>query len=106
MFKSIIFICSGVIIHSVNGYQDIRFLGKIFDFIPITRIILIISNFSLCGLPFISGFFSKDIILEIIFIRKINFYIYLLLLIATFLTVSYRIRLIYYLIKKLLIFLD
>lgn len=100
IFKSIIFICSGVIIHSVLNYQDIRFLGKILNYIPLTRIILIISNFSLCGLPFISGFFSKDIILETIFIIKFNFFIYILLLVATFLTVSYSIRLVYYLIKK------
>nr|AYE84595.1 NADH dehydrogenase subunit 5 [Encarsia obtusiclava] len=100
MFKSMMFMCSGVIIHSVNGYQDIRFLGKIFEFMPVTSMMLMISNFSLCGLPFMSGFFSKDMILEMMFMSKLNFFIYFLLIFATFLTVTYSIRLMYYLMKK------
>ena len=100
MFKSIIFICSGSVIHSLRNYQDIRFFGKIINFMPLTIITIIISNFSLCGLPFISGFFSKDLILEIIIIMKLNLIIYLLLLFATFLTVRYSIRLLYYLVKN------
>jgi len=100
MFKSIIFICSGSVIHSLRNYQDIRFFGKIINFMPLTIITIIISNFSLCGLPFISGFFSKDLILEIIIIMKLYLIIYLLLLFATFLTVRYSIRLLYYLVKN------
>nr|AYE84582.1 NADH dehydrogenase subunit 5 [Encarsia formosa] len=100
MFKSMMFMCSGVIIHSVLNYQDIRFLGKILNYMPLTSMMLMISNFSLCGLPFMSGFFSKDMILETMFMIKFNFFIYILLLVATFLTVSYSIRLVYYLMKK------
>ena len=59
-----------------------------------------ISNFSLCGIPFISGFYSKDQILEFIFMRNLNFIIYLLLILSTGLTVSYIIRMLYYLISR------
>ena len=100
IFKSIIFICSGIIIHCGINVQDIRCFGKLKDLIPLTSIIFMISNFRLCGLPFISGFYSKDQILEYIFIGNLNFIIYLLLLLRTGLTVSYRIRILYYLISR------
>lgn len=97
IFKSIIFMCSGVIIHSINNFQDIRFIGNLKEFIPLTLIIIIVSNFSLCGIPFFSGFYSKDIILEKVFIRKFYFLLYVFLIISTILTVLYSIRLLYYL---------
>ena len=51
---------------------------------------------ALCGFPFIAGFYSKDIILEIAFIRRINFVVLILSIMATGLTVIYTLRLIYY----------
>lgn len=98
IFKSIIFICSGIIIHSILNYQDIRYLRKIKEYIPLTRIIIIISNFSLCGLPFISGFYSKDKIIEIFFINNFSLVLYLFLILSTRITLLYSLRLIYYLI--------
>lgn len=100
IFKSIIFICSGVFIHYLSLYQDIRYMGNLKIFIPLTCIIFIISNYSLCGIPFISGFFSKDQILEFIFIRNLNLIIYIIIMLSTGLTVSYSVRLIYYLISR------
>lgn len=100
LFKSIIFMCSGIIIHRILNYQDIRFIGLLSKFIPLTCIILIVGNFSLCGIPFISGFFSKDQILEFIIINNLNFICYLFIIVGTGLTVSYRIRLAYYLINN------
>lgn len=100
IFKSIIFICSGIIIHNIINFQDIRFIGNIKNIMPITLIILIISNFSLCGLPFISGFYSKDQILEIFIIIKFSLIIYIIIIIGTIFTVIYRVRLLYYLVNS------
>ena len=58
-----------------------------------------ISNLALCGFPFIAGFYSKDIILEVAFIRWINFVALILYILATGLTVIYTLRLIYYSIR-------
>lgn len=100
LFKALLFICAGNIIHSYRNCQDIRFLGGIINYIPFTRRLFIIRNLSLCGLPFLSGFYSKDLIVELIRIKFLNLYIYLIFYISIGLTVSYRFRLIYYLIIK------
>lgn len=69
LFKALLFICAGVVIHRVGGYQDIRFIGNLVKFIPLTVSYITVSNLALCGFPFIAGFYSKDIILEVAFIR-------------------------------------
>nr|WPS67077.1 NADH dehydrogenase subunit 5 [Hyssopus sp. 1 HHL-2023a] len=100
MFKSMMFMCSGILIHGMLNYQDIRFMGKIKEFFPMTSMMLMISNFSLCGMPFMSGFFSKDMILEMMFMKNMSLFIYFLLLLSTGLTVMYSVRMIYYLMNK------
>nr|YP_009526471.1 NADH dehydrogenase subunit 5 [Pteromalus puparum]AYM35231.1 NADH dehydrogenase subunit 5 [Pteromalus puparum] len=97
MFKSMMFMCSGILIHSMMNYQDIRFLGMLKFYMPMTFSMLMISNLSLCGMPFMSGFYSKDQILEIMLLMNNNLMIYLLLLLSTGLTVMYSMRLIFYL---------
>jgi len=51
---------------------------------------------ALCGFPFLSGFYSKDIILELFFLRKINIIIFLVVFLATMLTLTYSVRLSFY----------
>merc|ERR1712025_533866 len=80
-FKAILFICAGIIIHNIKDYQDIRKIRIILSNMPITIRVIIVANLSLCGLPFLRGFYSKDIILEII-----------IMIIATFFTVAYSCR--------------
>ena len=92
-FKAILFICAGLIIHNIKDYQDLRAIGIGLYLIPLTIRILITSNISLCGIPFIRGFYSKDLILEIIIIRNINLILGLITLMATALTVAYSCRL-------------
>jgi len=96
LFKALLFICAGVIIHNVREYQDIRRIGSLIYNIPLTVSHITIANLALCGFPFIAGFYSKDLILEVAFIRWINFIAFILYVLATGLTVSYTIRLIYY----------
>nr|AVT44063.1 NADH dehydrogenase subunit 5 [Podagrion sp. JY-2018] len=97
MFKSMMFMCSGVMIHYTQGCQDIRFYSNMKELMPMTSSVMMIGNFSLCGLPFMSGFYSKDQILESMFMGGMNLMIYLFLLLSTGLTVSYSCRLMYYL---------
>ena len=91
-FKAILFICAGIIIHNIKDYQDIRKIRISKNFIPIVTSVILIANISLCGLPFLRGFYSKDIILELIIIKGINILIVLVVLLGTFLTVAYSCR--------------
>nr|AML25852.1 NADH dehydrogenase subunit 5 [Staphylinidae sp. BMNH 1274171] len=96
LFKATLFMCAGSIIHSVTNCQDIRFMGSLSKLMPLTCCFFNISNLSLCGLPFLSGFYSKDLILEVASMNYINMYIYMIYFFSTGLTVSYSFRLVYY----------
>ena len=91
-FKAMLFICAGIIIHNIKDYQDIRKISRLKNFIPIVTSVILIANISLCGLPFLRGFYSKDAILELIIINGINLLIILVVLLGTFLTVAYSCR--------------
>nr|YP_010987579.1 NADH dehydrogenase subunit 5 [Bledius obscurus]WON65985.1 NADH dehydrogenase subunit 5 [Bledius obscurus] len=96
LFKATLFMCAGNMIHNLINCQDIRFMGNLITNLPLTCVIFNISNLSLCGLPFLSGFYSKDLILEVLSMEYLNIYIYLIFFISTGLTVSYTMRLMYY----------
>lgn len=97
IFKALLFICAGKIIHLINDNQDIRLMGGIRSYIPLTSLCLNISNLALCGIPFLAGFYSKDLILEVVRIRNLNFLVFYLYYISTGLTIFYSIRLLIYL---------
>lgn len=96
IFKSILFICAGIIIHSIVNNQDIRLFGNLNEIIPFTIIRFFISNIALCGFPFISGFYSKDLIMELVYNIKINIFMLIMVVVSLMLTVSYSFRLFYY----------
>nr|QEJ81458.1 NADH dehydrogenase subunit 5 [Pygoluciola sp. FM18] len=96
LFKALLFMCAGCMIHNLMNCQDIRFMGSLINFMPLTCTFFNISNFSLCGLPFLSGFYSKDLILEVMSMNYLNLYIYIIFYISIGLTVSYSLRLCYY----------
>lgn len=98
IFKALLFICAGVIIHIINDNQDIRIIGGLRSYIPLTSLCLNISNLALCGIPFLAGFYSKDLILEVVRIRNLNIIVFYLYYFSTGLTIFYTIRLIIYLI--------
>merc|ERR1712111_162820 len=92
-FKAILFMCAGIVIHNIRDYQDIRKIGGGNILLPIPSAVMITANLRLCGMPFIRGFYSKDLILEIMIIKGLNIFIFCLIAIATFLTVAYSCRL-------------
>nr|YP_009131092.1 NADH dehydrogenase subunit 5 [Vamuna virilis]AHX84184.1 NADH dehydrogenase subunit 5 [Vamuna virilis] len=97
MFKALLFMCAGVIIHMMSDMQDIRFMGGINKYIPLTSLCMNISNMALCGIPFLAGFYSKDLVLELVSFSNLNLLVFLLFYVSTGLTMFYTIRLIMYL---------
>jgi len=100
LFKSLLFLCVGVYIHSYGDIQDIRALGGVGVIIPVTGLFFIGCSLSLCGFPFLSGFYSKDLILEVIEMSDIRGYLLILVIVGTAFTFSYSIRLGYYIFVK------
>nr|YP_010414114.1 NADH dehydrogenase subunit 5 [Omophron limbatum]URQ84656.1 NADH dehydrogenase subunit 5 [Omophron limbatum] len=96
MFKALLFMCAGAIIHNFKDNQDIRYMGNLMIHMPLTCICMNISNLALCGMPFLAGFYSKDLILEIVSMDFINILIFILFFFSTGLTVCYSFRLCYY----------
>nr|ARK38484.1 NADH dehydrogenase subunit 5 [Lanceolaria gladiola] len=64
LFKALLFLCAGSIIHSTVDTQDGRILGGLNYLLPFSSSCLVLSCVALCGMPFLSGFYSKDLILE------------------------------------------
>nr|YP_009927025.1 NADH dehydrogenase subunit 5 [Kallimoides rumia]QNL34326.1 NADH dehydrogenase subunit 5 [Kallimoides rumia]USF18074.1 NADH dehydrogenase subunit 5 [Kallimoides rumia] len=97
MFKALLFMCAGVIIHMMSDNQDIRIMGGISIYVPMTSLCLNISNLALCGIPFLAGFYSKDMILEMVSMSNLNLFIFYLYYVCTGLTMFYTFRLLMYL---------
>nr|YP_010535253.1 NADH dehydrogenase subunit 5 [Megacopta centronubila]UYA97701.1 NADH dehydrogenase subunit 5 [Megacopta centronubila]UYA97714.1 NADH dehydrogenase subunit 5 [Megacopta centronubila] len=95
-FKALLFLCAGLIIHSMSDSQDIRHMGYVINYLPFTCSCFCISNLSLCGFPFLSGFYSKDLILEYMSSGYFNLFIYSIFFLSVGLTACYSFRLIYY----------
>lgn len=91
-FKALLFLGAGGVIHSIGDEQDLRRMGGLVRLLPLTYAGILIGSFSLMGVPFLSGFYSKEWILELAASKS---YLYLLGTMGTFLTGFYSIRLIY-----------
>ena len=92
-FKAILFMCAGIVIHNIKDYQDIRKMGMGYNNLNFCISIILIANMRLCGLPFLSGFYSKDIIIEILIIGGKNLFLFFFIIFGTGLTVMYSCRL-------------
>lgn len=95
-FKALLFLSAGQIIHSMMDEQDVRKLGGLINFLPLTYSIMVIGSLSLLATPFLTGFYSKDLIIELAY-AKYSFsgtFSYYLLSITAGLTAFYSFRLI------------
>jgi proton-translocating NADH-quinone oxidoreductase chain L len=68
-FKALLFLSAGAIIHSLSNEQDMRKYGNLSPLLPFTSIMLLIGSLALMGFPFLTGYYSKDLILELAFTK-------------------------------------
>jgi NADH:ubiquinone oxidoreductase subunit 5 (subunit L)/multisubunit Na+/H+ antiporter MnhA subunit len=96
-FKALLFLCAGSVIHAVLDEQDIRKMGGLALKLPITFFCMLIGSLSLAGFPFLSGFYSKESILETILSlgTSLSFFAYFFGIISVFFTTFYSFRLLF-----------
>ena len=94
-FKALLFLSAGSVIHSMNNEQDMRKMGGLLHVLPFTYTMFLIGSFALLGLPFLSGYYSKDFILELSFATYTvpGHFAYALGSMAAFFTAFYSVRL-------------
>jgi NADH-ubiquinone oxidoreductase chain 5 len=98
-FKALLFLSAGNVIHALSDEQDIRKMGGLVCFLPLTFTFFVIASVSLMGFPFLSGFYSKDLIIEYTWLAiffQDHYIIGSLLLIAACCTAAYSVRLIFF----------
>nr|WMV00187.1 NADH dehydrogenase subunit 5 [Kikihia angusta] len=96
LFKATLFLCAGILIHNFNNNQDIRVMGCLSFQMPLTITMMNIANMSLCGIPFMSGFYSKDLIMETMCSSHINLLTMMFMYIGIGLTSFYSARLTFF----------
>lgn len=97
-FKALLFLGAGSVIHAMSDEQNIKKMGGLYNKIPVTYLLMLIGSLSLIGFPFFSAYYSKDLILEVLFINDspIKLYIYIIQSFVVFLTSFYSFRLLIY----------
>ena len=95
-FKALLFLGAGAVIHSFSDQQDVRKMGGLIKFLPFTYSVMLTGSLSLLATPYLTGFYSKDLILELAY-GQYNFsgiYAYILGSITAGITAFYSFRLI------------
>lgn len=94
-FKALLFLSAGSIIHAVNDEQDMRKMGGLKKLVPFTYSMVVIGSLALTGFPFLTGFYSKDLILELAYgkYNYFGYFSYYLGSMGAFLTAFYSTRL-------------
>nr|BCR02925.1 NADH dehydrogenase subunit 5 [Riccardoella reaumuri] len=101
LFKALLFLSCGVLIMYSYGGQDCRFMGSLSFMSPFIILLLIISNMSLIGFPFLSGFYSKDSILEAYSYNYSNILVMFMLMLSCIMTFMYSINMVCYSINSI-----
>lgn len=92
LFKALLFICAGQFIADHAHGQDLRWMGNLTIQNPVATASILIANIALCGIPFLAGFYSKDLIIEFILTGGFNLLMLCLMFIAVGLTALYSVR--------------
>lgn len=97
-FKALLFMGAGAVIHTLQGEQDLRRMGGLAQVMPLTYVAMLLASLSLLGFPFLSGFYSKDILIELAWANYTiqGTFAFWLATFAAFLTAFYSTRLLYY----------
>jgi NADH-quinone oxidoreductase subunit L len=93
-FKALLFLGSGAVIHALHGEQDIRNMGGLKRYLPVTYWTFLIGSLAIAGVPFLSGFFSKDEILYETF-HGGHTLLWLMAAVTSLLTATYMFRLVF-----------
>ena len=96
-FKALLFLSAGAIIHSMLDQQDVRRMGMLLKYLPVSYTMTLIGSLTIMGIPFLTGFYSKDFILEYVYSSSIflNFFLYWLSITSAALTSFYSIKLLF-----------
>jgi NADH-quinone oxidoreductase subunit L len=96
-FKALLFLGSGSVIHSFKNEQDIRLMGGVWKKLPYTWILMAIGTLALTGFPFLSGYYSKDAIIEFAYLKNstVGFYAVAIGILTAVLTSIYSWRLLF-----------
>ena len=96
-FKALLFLGAGCVIHSFNEEQDIRFMGGVWKKIPYTYSLMIIGTLALTGFPFLSGYYSKEAIIEFAYLKDntVGYFAVVIGIFTALLTAAYSWRLIF-----------
>lgn len=94
-FKALLFLTAGVVIHALQDEQDIRKIGGLVNFLPFSFSIIFLGSLALAGFPFLSGFYSKDVILEVAYstFSSVGHFSFIFGVFGAFFTAFYSIRL-------------
>ena len=97
-FKALLFMGAGAVIHALQGEQDLRRMGGLAQLMPMTYVSMLLASLSLLGFPFLSGFYSKDILIELAWAQYTvpGTFAFWLATFAAFLTAFYSTRLLYF----------
>jgi len=66
-FKALLFLGAGSVIHAMSDEQDMRKMGGLIKLLPLTYTVIVVGSLALIGFPFLTGFYSKDVILELVY---------------------------------------
>lgn len=96
-FKALLFLGAGAVIHAMGDEQDLRKFGGLLVYLPFTHISFLFASLSLMGVPFLSGFYSKDLIINWAYSSHtfVSSVVYWLLVLAAFFTAFYSTKILY-----------
>lgn len=97
-FKALLFLSAGALIHALFDEQDIRKMGKLLWGLPLIYVAIMIGSLAILGFPFLSGFYSKDLIIELVYSRYVldSIFVYTLSLLGALFTASYSLKVVFY----------